>query len=320
MARIVGGICLLLVTFALGVASWGLYDAGQPGAPLFADDRNDYGIDAGVTLYVPIQARIQKTSTKVNFVKTGMGTRQDIEIAIYGGRQPETSSPTVIVLEFREGARVDPKTVRSLASDPHVDIIDARNGNQYLFFNFELDPGLLYYKIQISGEMVIPALAEENSKSAFVSPKYGEKKACASVLDGPAAEILQEAQGGTWTDELQDTSTCSSIAVRSTDSVSIAVDGLTRYATRIDYSSPGPDNDSDTLMFSTETASSGEEPSKGFRARASYVDINGEARVQRMFFLSGIAVGLATALGPGAISLLYNSVTAKNSLGRRVAR
>ena len=77
--------------------------------------------------------------------------------------------------------------------------------------------------------------------------------------------------------------------------------GLDRAATRVDYSSPSPDDDVDEVLHYQS-----DDARNGFRARASFVDLNDEARDQRLLFISGIAIGLASAIVPSALPLLWS--------------
>ena len=306
--RFLGGLLLTLVSIGLCVSSWQMYRTGQPGAPPFADDRVDYGRQSGTTLFLPALSPVERVSTTVRYGEIPEGLSQEIEIELERTEPAPTDVVVPAILIIRDGARMD--EISEATNDNYqgarMGLRTTRSGVQYMALEFRpgerrTDDAL------VTGRMIVPALTRDNSRTSFVSPRFGDVQKCASTIfqSGPnrAAEDLD-----VLVERLLDPFHCidertvrERLADSAKSSASITVTGLDRAATRVDYSSPSPDDDVDEVLHYQS-----DDARNGFRARASFVDLNDEARDQRLLFISGIAIGLASAIVPSALPLLWS--------------
>lgn len=297
------GIFLAGLSLGLFVLSWFLFEAGKPGAPEFSDARTDYGVDAGVRVYLPSAAGVKSINTKVYFKDVAGETSEDIEVTIWRDPSPRTRTA---VVEIREAARLAPDDLERSLTDffqsRTTSVIVSSNGNQYLISRE--DPADRTWTIRVSGRMRVPALTIENSRTSFVSPKFGDVRFCSFLSDGSTTEPVD-------VERFRDEYFCD-VGPEFSSSVEMQIEGYLRRATRLDYSEPDPaEAEGTTLRWQTN------EPDLGFRARASYADIGTEASVQRYLFASGVVVGLAAAAAPISVELLRGPLS---ELGKRIRR
>jgi hypothetical protein len=308
LERFVGGLLLMLAAVGLCVGSWQLYRIGQPGAPLFADDRVDYGRDSAATLFLPALSPVERVSTAVRFAEVPDGVRQEIAMTLERAATAPQDLTVPAILILRDGARM--QAISEASNDSYqgrrMGLRKTRTGEQYMALEFHLPAGAPTDTARVAGRMIVPALTRDNSRTSFVSPLFGDVRKCASsVFQAPVdrtPEDLDLLVGRLLSPFhcLDQRTVRERIADSAKSAVSISVAGSTRAATRIDYASPSPSEDANAvLQFRSEEARN------GFRARASYVDLNGEARDQRLLFISGIAIGLASAIVPSALPLMW---------------
>ena len=307
---LVSGVGLLVASFVLFGVAWVMFDKGKPGAPEFADARANYGVDPSVRIYLPSAFDPTKVETTVYFKESQDGTYEDITVTVVGDalkRQRVT-----IIIELREAARFIPADLAQASTTDGTMTAVSRKGNQYIIASLEGAGRLGVEGLQISGRMQIPALKTENSRTSFVSPKFGSVQFCDFLEASPPA--IQQTPIDV--EAFIDPYVCDSQSARNrgrsltdlaknppfTTPVTLEIEGYLRRATRLDFYSPSPpSNDGTKLHWSTE------ESQGAFRVRASYVDIGAEASVQRYLFISGVVVGLAAAIAPLAPPLLKDA-------------
>lgn len=287
VAYMLGGL-LTVVSISLFVIAWATFEAGKPGAPPFADARPDYGVEAGMKLYVPPEAEISSVDTTVYFRDNSGTTHVDVEIFIIGDSLAQLAFPAVI--EFREGARMHTGGRSKLTIDRvPAAVVVSRSGAQYIMLRIGGENKESFATVDVSGDLQISAMTTENSRTNFASPKFGDVRECDFL--GPGMDV----------DTFADEYACN-IDLLMKASVELKIEGFRRAATRLDYVEPDPaDGGGTTLQWRTDN------PDLGFRARASWADIAQEANVQRYLFASGVIVGIGTAVAPAAVQLLITA-------------
>jgi hypothetical protein len=298
-------VVLFLASLLLGTASWMLFDRGQPGTPLFADLRADYGFVSTVTVYLPASAPVTWSVHHVSYTRSdgpdGERTAfQDLDLDLRLARTPTRS--LWVIVEFRGGSRMD----RPESGDQPAETIEL--GDRQLVL---LDIGKPARGVRsVSGRMRIPPISFENSRMSFASPTVGLQKACdgldALTASGRLAGLtfarwVAVAEGCPDTDFSRQT-----FIVLPTGNSPL----------RVDYIDVDPVEAGSSPVFRWKA----EGELAHLRVRSSFVDINGEAVAQRLLFLCGIAVGLATACAPYAIQSLVVYAAGRRSRSRRSRR
>ena len=309
LVKTISGLILLVASVVLLVLAWWLFQAGAPGAPDFPDAKPNYGQNSGTRLYLPASISLSEVDTQVNFRDRDGVTVQEITISTWKKDVPEGFF--FAVLELREGARMDNIRYEGFASSTYkLDIAESVSGYQYIVIPLDFS----VRGAQLVGDMEISAINSENSRTSFVSPKFGSIRRCASIPQ-PSDGSIFDAPPIDFSELAAPFNGPCVVDVPLQSKVSIAVVGLSRSATRIDYSDPIPAVEKD--LRTSSISYSTDEADEGFRARASYVDINREASVQRFLFIAGILVGLAAACAPPAGQLLYSGFDGRRN-GLRV--
>jgi hypothetical protein len=300
----VGGTLLIVVSAVLVAAAWSLFGRGQPGAPTFPDLRPDYGLDAGIVVHLPGDAPI--TWSAFNAVYEQKGTRpggeavveQDLNLTHTLTTAP--SGPLWAVVELRGAARVDQPTVAGNAAesielgDRQLILVDLGEGSR--------GTG------RVRGLMRVAPLASENSRTAFASPTVGVEKSCAGLAGVTASGRLDGLTYGRWT---QVADGCRPTAYERQTFIRLVTGSA---PVRVDYVETHPMEAGGSPMFRWKS----EGTAASLRVRSSFVDLNGEAVAQRLLFLAGVAVGLATACAPYGVQTIFVHATSRT--GRRPGR
>lgn len=305
-----GGLALALVSITLFLLAWALFEQGQPGAPAFADSRADYGLDSGVVIYLPEAEPVRSTSVSAEYRHDPAAEDQTIQRVTIDVTRSDDSrdEPFFAMLELKDGARMN--TVRYQAPDSPPAEVHELPDRQLIVIRLDHSGDGA-----VSGVMRIPALSTENSRTNFVSPRIGDAYRCDFLPAGPATTPPQ-VPVARWLSG--DPIPCGpSAAIPHAGGVEIV--DLYRIAPRLDYVVPRPLDESGSLKWHVDDAG------EGLKVRASYVDINREAVVQRLMFLSGVIVGLAAGCAPYAMELMVGGFSRgtessqRPSPGRRAA-
>jgi len=298
----IAGVLLLLAAVLLSATSWVLFERGQPGTPLFPDLRPDYGFNSTVTVYLPAGTPVTWAVHNVSYTQSGSragepSVLQDLNLDLRLARTP--TGPIWVIVEFRGGARMD----RPQSGGRPADTIEL--GDRQLVL---LDIGLTARGVaRVNGVMRIPPISTENSRMSFASPTVGLQKVCDGLdsVTGPGSlagltfdRWVTVAEGCPNTDFTRQT-----FIVLPTGSSPL----------RVDYIDVDPVEAGSSPVFRWKT----EGKLAPLRVRSSFVDINGEAAAQRLLFLCGIAVGLATVCAPYAIQSLVVYAARRRRRSRR---
>lgn len=293
-------VILVVLSIALFVLAWALFEAGKPGSPIFSDALPTYGVNSGVNLYLPKSPGFSRIATTVYLKEVSGYTNEDIAIEILGDNNNYTA-----VLELREAARIVPDDLKASlqkwAKPGYASVVNSTNGNQYLIAR---SPGEDVWTLHLSGRMLTPALNTEQSRTSFVSPKYGNVEFCQFLPGARSRESSSTVDVESFRNEYicdyspKDPSTV--FDPEFPHSVDMEIEGYLTRAARLDYTDPPPSMSGQGTALHWHT----DDPQLGFRARASYSDLAEEADEQRYIFASGVVAGIASAGIPSIIALL----------------
>lgn len=276
------GIILAATSAGLFATAWYMFDAGRPGAPPFSDTRPDYGFETGVAVYVPDSVGIKSVAVSADYKHNPVNERETLQGVTVraSGFGPRREEPFFAIIELEDGAQMD----HIESTEPGLSIRNLAN-QQLLVVQLED-----FREIRVSGVMRIPALNTENSRTNFVSPRVGAVNRC-DFLTTVSPAATPRIPFERWNDAISPCDSSGDID----GSASVEIVDLYRTAPRLDYVVPEPIGEPDSLQWKSDDAG------LGLRVRASYVDINREAIVQRLLFLSGVIIGLAAACAPYAV-------------------
>jgi len=287
----VAGTLLLILSALMVAASWVLFERGQPGTPVFPDLRPDYGVDSTVTVYLPGEAPSSWSALSAVYRQRGVRANGEAlveqQLDLTNTHTPAPAGPLRAVVELRGAARVNDPTV---AGRPATTV---ELGDRQLIL-VELGESSVGAG-GVRGTMRIPPLTTENSRTSFASPEVGVQKACddlGTVTGAGRLAALTYAQWAAVADSCPPTAYSRQTFIR-------LVTGSA--PVRVDYLDTHPIEAGGSPMFRWKS----EGTAASLRVRSSFVNIDEEAFGQRLFFLAGVAVGLATACAPYALQSLF---------------
>jgi hypothetical protein len=277
-------VSVTVVSALLFIAAWVLFDAGRPGAPVFPDERPNYGFTSSVTLYLPREAR--STGSWMNFAYTlthDAHGRATAEQSLIINLQAQTTELIPAVLELRGAARIDAPR----SDSPNIETIDFPD-RQLILLDF---PGNRALEQKLDGTLRTSPAAVENSRTAFVSPTVGYQVECDGLGAFAHAGELAKLTSTRWN---QISASCAPTTFRRETYMVLATGDA---PVRVDYLDvqPWAAAGSPSFIWKNDSADG------DLRVRTSFVDVNGEAAAQRLLFLSGVVVGLAAATSPFAV-------------------
>ena len=298
----IAGLVLLLVSVLLSLASWVLFDRGQPGTPLFPDLRPDYGFTSTVTVYLPDSAPVTGGMHNVSYTQLVLpgderAVVQDLDLDLRLAKAP--TRPVWVIVEFRGGSRMDlPESGGRPAETVEL-------GDRQLVL---LDIGPPAGGVtSVAGRMRIPPLSTENSRMSFASPTVGLQKVCTGLDALTAPGSLAGLTFNRWAAVAEG---CPDTDVSRQTFIVLPTGNS---PLRVDYVDVDPVEAGSSPVFRWKA----EGKRATLRVRSSFVDINGEAKAQRQLFLCGIAVGLATVCAPYAIQSLVVYAARRRTRSRR---
>jgi hypothetical protein len=277
-------VSVTVVSVVLFAAAWVLFDAGRPGAPIFPDERPNYGFTNTVTVYLPREARA--TWSWMNFAYTLTHDARGRETATQTlniNLAAETTGVIPAIVELRGAARIDDPRSDSSGAET-IDLPD----RQLILLEF---PGNGSRTQRLDGNLRTSPVAVENSRTAFVSPSVGLQSECDSLGAFARAGELAKLTSTTWN---RISGTCAPTTFKR-ETYMVLATGDT--PVRVDYIDVMPWEAAGSPSFIWKS----ENPLADLQVRTSFVDINGEAAAQRLLFLSGVVVGLAAATSPFAV-------------------
>lgn len=285
--RLVAGVAICCIALLVAWLSWRWYQQGIPGTPQVPLDWGQSSIRAyappDVAVSTTVEYRDEWGTDKPSGPRVS-GSLAHIELEAESTR----TQPYLVILELAYGAHLSKPDVSGSFGKAPIEIATTYQGPDPVVGSWPVyaPVQLFVAKVEpmqgrrlfagVSGRVSQPIAVSSNARTAIYTPAVESPGKCVPL--GSAATVINL---DSWITRI--VPDCHASADK-TETETISLSDMARNK-RLDYADPAA-SEPGRLRW-TQTGS--------LRVDASYVDLDDEADGQRLLFLSGVGVGLASA-------------------------